>query len=83
MTYNPTGAHIMLILDRKQDQSIMIGDIEVRITEIKGEHVKVGIKAPKDILVYRKEIYDRIKAENIRASQQQIQPDDLQDFFKS
>lgn len=58
----------MLVLSRKNNESIMIGDdIEVRIIEITAKSVKVGIEAPKDITVHRKEVYDAIKNENIEA----------------
>lgn len=54
----------MLILDRKVNQSIMIGNIEVIITEVKGDHVKVGVNAPRYVPVHRKEIYELIKSQN-------------------
>jgi carbon storage regulator len=58
----------MLILARKVDESIMIGDqIEVSILDIKGDHVKVGITAPQNVKVYRKEVYLAIQRENIEA----------------
>jgi len=60
----------MLVLTRKRNESIMIGDnIEVFIVDIHGEQVKLGIKAPKAIPVHRKEIYEAIQAENIKAVQ--------------
>ncbi len=59
----------MLVLARKPNQSIMIGDdIEIRIVDIKGDQVKIGITAPKKVSVHRKEIYDDIQAANIEAS---------------
>ena len=58
----------MLALTRKKDESIVIkGDIEITIREIKGDHVKVGIKAPKKVPIYRKEIFDQIQEENKEA----------------
>lgn len=58
----------MLVLSRKNNESIMIGDdIEVRIIEITAKSVKVGIEAPKNVTVHRKEVYDAIKNENIEA----------------
>ncbi|MGN0269611.1 MAG: carbon storage regulator CsrA [Candidatus Weimeria sp.] len=58
----------MLALTRKKDESIVInGDIEITIMEIKGDHVKVGIKAPKKVPIYRKEIFDQIQEENKEA----------------
>ena len=58
----------MLALTRKKDESIVInGEIEITIMEIKGDHVKVGIKAPKKVPIYRKEIFDQIQEENKEA----------------
>lgn len=59
----------MLVLSRHLNETIMIGDgIEVTVVDIKGDQVRLGIKAHKDIKVYRKEIYDAITQENIDAS---------------
>ena len=59
----------MLILSRKPNESLMIGDdVEVVILEVKGDQVKLGIKAPKRVSVYRKEIYENIQRENLEAS---------------
>ncbi len=58
----------MLILARKENQSIMIGDdIEVTIVSIKGDHIKIGINAPNDVKVYRKEIFEEIQKANQEA----------------
>ena len=58
----------MLILTRKLNESIMIGDqIEISIVDIRGDQVKLGIKAPKNIKVYRQEVYRAIQQENIEA----------------
>lgn len=55
----------MLILNRKINESIIIGDhIEIRILEIVDGKIKIGIDAPKDINILRKEVYDSVKAEN-------------------
>ncbi|WP_243388529.1 carbon storage regulator CsrA [Bacillus kexueae] len=60
----------MLILSRKLKQSIMIGDdIEITVTAIEGDQVKIGIKAPKNIDIHRKEVYQDIQTENESASQ--------------
>lgn len=60
----------MLVLTRKNGESIKIGDdIEITVLSTKGDQVKIGIKAPKDIEVYRKEIFDHILLENQQASQ--------------
>ena len=54
----------MLVLTRKSNQSIMIGDdIEVSVLSIMGEKVRIGIQAPRDIPVFRKEVYLEIKQE--------------------
>jgi carbon storage regulator len=58
------GRHIMLVLTRKSNQSIMIGDdIEVSVLAIMGEKVRIGIQAPRDVPVFRKEVYLEIKEE--------------------
>jgi carbon storage regulator len=52
----------MLVLTRKGNQSIMIGDdIEVSVLSIMGEKVRIGIEAPRDIPVFRKEVYVEIQ----------------------
>jgi carbon storage regulator len=54
----------MLVLTRKSNQSIMIGDeIEISVLSIMGEKVRIGIQAPRDIPVFRKEVYLEIQAE--------------------
>ena len=54
----------MLVLTRKSNQSIMIGDdIEVSVLAISGEKVRIGIHAPRDVPVYRKEVYVEIQQE--------------------
>ncbi|MFV0504058.1 MAG: carbon storage regulator CsrA [Lachnospirales bacterium] len=59
----------MLALTRKRKQSIIIGDnVEITILAVNGEQVKLGIDAPKEISVHRKEIYDMIKEENKQAA---------------
>ncbi|MCS7204280.1 MAG: carbon storage regulator CsrA [Leptospiraceae bacterium] len=59
----------MLILTRKTNQSIMIGDeIEIVIVEVRGDQVKLGIKAPKNIPVHRSEVYKEIQEQNKKAS---------------
>ena len=59
----------MLVLTRKSNQSIMIGDdIEVSVLAIIGEKVRIGIQAPRDIPVFRKEVYLEIQAERLQES---------------
>ena len=76
----------MLVLARRVNESIMIGDeIEVVVIDIKGDQVKLGINAPKKVTVHRKEIYEEIKKENIAASNTPFAPEslrDLSDFFQ-
>lgn len=51
----------MLVLTRKTNQSIMIGDeIEVSVLSVSGDKVRIGIDAPRDIAVFRKEVYEAI-----------------------
>jgi len=55
----------MLILSRKIDEKIVIGDdIIISVVEIRGDQVRIGIDAPKKVKVFRQEVYDAIKAEN-------------------
>jgi len=59
----------MLVLTRKKGEVIKIGDdIEITIVAAKGEQVKIGISAPKNVEIYRKEVYEEIMAENQQAS---------------
>ncbi len=59
----------MLVLTRKKGEVIRIGDdIEITIVAAKGEQVKIGISAPKNVEIYRKEVYEEIIAENQQAS---------------
>ena len=59
----------MLVLTRKSNQSIMIGDdIEVSVLAIMGEKVRIGIQAPRDIPVFRKEVYLEIQDERLTAA---------------
>jgi carbon storage regulator len=59
----------MLVLTRKTNQSIMIGDeIEVSVLAVSRDKIRLGISAPKDVPVFRKEVYESIK-------EQQVSPD--------
>ncbi|MFP4200508.1 MAG: carbon storage regulator CsrA [Bacillota bacterium] len=59
----------MLILGRSVDESIVIGDsIEIVVLEVKGGQVRLGISAPQDLPVHRKEIYQLIEEENRKAA---------------
>lgn len=60
----------MLVLTRKKDQSIVINDnIEITILDVQGEQVRIGVNAPRNISVYRKEIFLQIAEENKKASE--------------
>ena len=60
----------MLILSRKTNEKIMIGDdISISIIEIRGDQVRIGVDAPKTVKVFRQEVFDAIKAENKAAAQ--------------
>jgi carbon storage regulator len=55
----------MLVLTRKPGQSIMIGDgVEVQVLSVAGEKVRLGITAPRDVSIFRNEVYDRIESES-------------------
>ncbi len=58
----------MLILSRKIDQQIKIGeDISITIIEIRGDQVKIGVEAPREVKVFRQEVFNAIKNENTAA----------------
>jgi carbon storage regulator len=60
---------MMLVLTRKTGEAIQIGeDIEISVVSVKGDQVKLGINAPKNIEIHRKEIYLTIQEENAEAS---------------
>lgn len=59
----------MLVLSRLRDETIMIGDdIELTVVDIRGDKVRIGIEAPSNIAVHRKEVYEAIKRENEQAA---------------
>ncbi|PJZ69999.1 carbon storage regulator [Leptospira perolatii] len=68
----------MLVLARRTNESIIIGDdIEIVIVDIKGDQVKIGVKAPKEVSVHRAEVYREIQEENRKAAGTKIKPEEL------
>jgi len=66
----------MLVLSRQRDESIIIGDdVQVTIVDIRGDKVRLGIIAPSEISVHRKEVYDAIQRENRKAAG--VSPEDV------
>ena len=66
----------MLVLSRQRDESIMIGeDVVVTIVDVRGDRVRLGIDAPSEIPVHRREVYEAIHRENQRAAA--AEPEDL------
>lgn len=71
----------MLVLARRINQSIMIGDdVEIIVVDIKGDQVKIGIKAPRNVSVHRTEVYQEIQFENKQAAQTEILPQQLKEL---
>ena len=71
----------MLILPRRKNESIAIGDdVVVTVIDVRGDKVRLGINAPKEISVHRKEVYDAIRRENRAAAQ--VKPEDLSGLGK-
>jgi carbon storage regulator len=59
----------MLVLTRKPDEAVKIGDeITVTVLEVRGNQVQIGISAPPGVRIYRGEIYEKIRKENIESS---------------
>ncbi len=61
----------MLVLNRKKGEAIIIGsNIEIYVLEVQGDNIKIGIEAPREVSVYRKEIYQEIVEANRQAASQ-------------
>ncbi|HEX8053296.1 MAG TPA: carbon storage regulator CsrA [Thermoleophilaceae bacterium] len=74
----------MLVLTRKSNQSIMIGDdIEVSVLAIMGEKVRIGIEAPRSVPVFRKEVYLEIQQDSSRPEEDRKAVDEALDQMKS
>ncbi len=66
----------MLVLTRRENESIMIGDdIEVKLLDVKDKQVKLGVMAPRHVAVHRLEVYEAIQAENRHAAAPTKMPD--------
>ena len=64
----------MLVLSRKKNESIIINDhITVTVIEIRGDKIRLGIEAPKDVTVHRREVYEAIHRQNVATTK----PNDL------
>ena len=73
----------MLALSRKKGEALMINnDIEITVLDIKGEQVKIGISAPKQVPVYRKEVYLQIQEANKEATSNTAAMEQLANLFQ-
>lgn len=73
----------MLILSRKKDESLIInGNIEIKIISSEDGKVKLGIEAPKEVEIHRKEVFEKIQAENRMAKEAPAQFKALSDLMK-
>ncbi len=71
----------MLALSRRKGESIVINnDIEITILEVKGDQVKLGVAAPKEVPIYRKEVYTQIQESN-KAAMTEASPEALKNLF--
>ena len=68
----------MLVLSRQKDESIIIGDdIEITIVDVRGDKVRLGINAPREVSVHRKEVYEAIQREKEELEKSNRDPDPL------
>jgi len=74
----------MLVLSRRKDEKVIVGDaIVITVVEIRGDTVKLGIDAPKDIAIYRSELIDAVRQANIEAARQpKVDLEELQKKLK-
>jgi carbon storage regulator len=72
----------MLVLSRQRDESIIIGDnIVITVVDVRGDKVRLGIEAPREVSVHRREVYEAIQRENQQAAQ--IRTEDARQIGKS
>jgi carbon storage regulator len=72
----------MLVLSRQRDESIIIGDnVVVTIVDVRGDKVKLGIEAPQDVSVHRREVYEAIRRENQQAAR--LRPEDARNIGRT
>lgn len=73
----------MLVLTRKLNESIMVGDnVKITIVDVKGDQVKLGITAPREVAVHREEVYREIQKENQLAALSKPNLETLDNLFK-
>lgn len=69
----------MLVLSRKKNESIVINDdISIVVVEIRGDKVRLGVEAPKEVPVHRREVYDAIKRAEMESEKSASEPDTAQ-----
>jgi carbon storage regulator len=74
----------MLVLSRKIDERVMIGDdIEIMVVGMEGDQVKLGIDAPEEIPIHRQEVYEEIQKENIAAQASGDEAESVAQFLKN
>lgn len=72
---------LLLILSRKKEEAVLIGkDIKIKIIDIEGDRVKIGIDAPKNLKILREELYSEVSSENIKALE--ATKENIDDVFK-
>ena len=71
----------MLVLTRKEDEKVVIDDdIEITVVAVEGGKVQLGIDAPQEVEIYREEIYEKVKSENIEATRKKVTVDQLKEI---